>query len=89
MTTPYADRRLCAAVVHRAFEDAKRGDVQAIVWLASTQAEQWLDILDMSQSSLLLKSGWIDWAEVALEERLTRNQRAVLLTTLEYLQDLN
>lgn len=85
----FADRRLCAALVHRAVEDARGGDVTAIVWLGSKSATEWLELLDMPQSSLLLKSGWIDWAEVALEGTLTDFQRGVLISTLEYLHDLN
>jgi hypothetical protein len=83
------ERRLCAAVVHKAVQDARGGHVEAIVWLASTEATKWLDLLDMPQSSLLIKSGWLDWASVALEGDLTDNQRAVLLSTLSYLTHLN
>lgn len=84
------DRRLCAAVVHRAVEDARAGVVEAIAWLASNQASAWLDVLDMPQSSLLLKSGWLDWAAVALEDpKLPEEARGVIEFTLEYLSDLN
>lgn len=89
MNQPWPERRLCAAVVHRAVEDARNGSVEAICWLASRQAEQWLDLLDMSQSKLLLRSGWIDWAAVALDAKLSVDQRDLLETTLDYLKDLN
>lgn len=82
-------RRLCAAVLQRAVVDAKNGNVEAICWLASSKAEMWFDLLDFSQSSLLMKSGWIDWAQVALESKLTDNQYALLVDTLDYLETLN
>lgn len=85
----YAERRLCAAVVQRAVVDAQSGDAKAIAWLASGQAALWLDTLEMSQSSLLLKSGWLDWAAVALEGDLSDNQREVIEQTVSYLTGLN
>ena len=84
-----AARRTCAAVVQRALLDAKNGHVDSIVWLASRMAENWIDCLDMDQAALLLKSGWIDWAEVALEGTLSKNQRQVLIDTLDYLEEMN
>lgn len=89
MTIPYAERRLCAAVVQKAVQDAQRGDSGAVAWLASHQAEEWLDTLDISQSGLLLHSGWLDWAAVALEGPLSPRQRKVIQHTLTYLEDLN
>lgn len=90
MTEFYAERRLCAAVVHRAVADAQRGDAKAIAWLASGQAALWFDTLDMSQSALLLKSGWIDWASVALEDTtLPAPVRETIEETLDYLNHLN
>ena len=60
-------RRLCAAMIQCAIKDAggrKGGDrVFAIAWLASTDATKYLDLLDIPQSTLLTRCGWMEWAE--------------------------
>lgn len=67
MYDPEAARRLAAAAIICAIKDAKGrngGDrVEAIAWLASKDATKYLDVLDMPQSSLLTRCGWMDWAE--------------------------
>ena len=63
---PLSSQRLAAAVLQRAFKDAKGSEgperVEALAWLASTDATIYMDFLDMPQSTLLTRSGWMDWA---------------------------
>ena len=63
---PLSSQRLAAAVLQRAFKDAKGSEgperVEALAWLASTDATVYMDFLDMPQSTLLTRSGWMDWA---------------------------
>lgn len=64
---PLSSQRLAAAVLQRAFKDAEGSEqperTEAIAWLASTQATIYMDFLDMPQSTLLTRSGWMGWAE--------------------------
>ena len=91
MTLALGERRLCAAIIYKAVVDAQADGndrAAAVTWLASRQAEQWFDLLDMSQSSFLVAAGWADWAEEVLTSDLSEKQRHVIKTTLTYLSGL-
>ena len=95
---PQATHRLAAATVLCAPKDAggRRGAdrVEAIAWLASTRATIWLDLLDIQQSTLLTRCGWMDWVR-EVEEDLGNlpylaNEDVIdtICRTLTYLEDL-
>ncbi len=95
MNDPDSARRLCAAVVQCALRDAEgRKDidrVEAIAWLASKDCTLYLDLLEMPQSTLLTRSGWMDWAAEVLLDSTTpmyTEHFGVISHTLDYLQDL-
>lgn len=92
---PQATRRLAAATVLCALKDAKGrrgGDrVEAIAWLASKKATLYLDLVEIQQSSLLTKCGWLEWASAEIFSSsvpMTQEQFDVIQPTLEYLYDL-
>lgn len=61
-------RRLAAALVHRAYKDALKGDLRALCWLASKRASWWFDLIEVTQSALLARSEWPALASEALQE---------------------
>lgn len=104
---PQATRRLAAATVLCALKDAKGrrgGDrVEAIAWLASTKATLYLDLVEIQQSSLLTKCGWLEWAAEIIHESIfcyddegehlpgfpiADDQISVILGSYKYLLDL-
>jgi len=95
MGDPEAARRLAAAAIMCAVKDArgrKGGDrVEAIAWLASKDATRYLDVLDMPQSTLLSRCGWMEWAYETImnpPQTTTIEQINVIWASLAYLQDL-
>ena len=82
-------RRLVSAVLLRAVEDARANDASAVAWLASRDAEKWFDFLDLPQSTVLKRSGWMDWAShVTANQTLPADQLECISTTYEYLLEL-
>jgi hypothetical protein len=84
--TPHA-RRFLSTVLTRALTDASRGDVDAVCWLASRAATPYFDALDFPQSTVLMRSGWREWAAKALPSA-TAPQSALLAQTEDYLASL-
>ncbi len=74
-------RRLASAALVQAMQDSAWGSRQATAWLASTQAEVWFDYLDLPQSRVLARCGWLKWAEPHLTNQC-------VLVTHEYLTGL-
>lgn len=80
-------RRLASSVLCRALDDARAGDPYAVTWLGSRAAEIWFDFLDFPQSTVLLRSGWLDMAEEVLPHA-PESLYIPILTTRTYLLDL-
>ena len=55
-------KKLAVAVVTQSVDRARGGDAFEVAWLSSKSAQKWLDVVDIPQSSLLAKIGWMDWA---------------------------
>jgi hypothetical protein len=87
-------KTLAAATVMQSLQKAEEGDVFEIAWLASKQAEKWLDFLNIPQSSMLARTGWMKWAAAVVEQpeiiRSTYpdNYVAVIQESLYYMEDL-
>lgn len=65
--------------------------VEALAWLASTRASLFLDLLEIPQSTLLTRSGWMEWAQEArkgVPYNMTYEQYTVITDSLRYLRDL-
>jgi len=84
-------RRLALAVILRAVRDMCRHGAknttapsdsehkQAIIWLASTRATKWFDLVDMSQADVLWRSNWTQHAQELLDTvDMAHRQRTVL-----------
>jgi len=94
-------RRLALAVILRAVRDMCRHGArnttaptdlehkQATIWLASTRATKWFDLVDMSQGDVLWRSEWPQYAEKLLETaQMTDGQRKVLTEGIERFEAL-
>jgi len=82
-------KALAAAVLFDSIRAGRRGDPQEIAWLASTSAQKWLDLLNIPQSTMLKKIGWMDWARKVIEGRRgDPSQRVVIAQSLHYMEDL-
>lgn len=86
--TPDEARLLAAATLRLAVVDMRRGDPHALAWLASTRAQLWLDILDISQSRLLTAVDWISHAHRAHQNGLPPAISSCILDTSDYLSRL-
>jgi hypothetical protein len=66
-SNPAVIRRVAAAVLHRAVSDAQGIEYErceeAIAWLASQAAEPYFALVEMPQSTFLLRAGWLDWVD--------------------------
>ena len=86
---PY--QRLAAAVILRAVRDMcvygadnttapnAREHKHAVIWLVSSRSSHWFDFAELSQSRILHKTKWTDYAQELLKSSpLTDRQREVL-----------
>lgn len=84
-------RHLAAAVLQRAVQDARgvecSAPAEALAWLSSKHATIWMDLLDIPQSDFLLRAGWVELAEQALQTPadLTEDQLTCIQLSLQHL----
>lgn len=101
MNDNIATRRVCTAVIECALKDAEgragANRAEAIAWLASKDAALFLDPINIPQSSMLMRTGWREWAWQVIDpwistdeggNGLTSTQESVILDTLTYLNEL-
>jgi hypothetical protein len=87
-----AAKRLAAAVLHRAVLDASSRNLEksaeALVWLASVEAEGYFTLTEWPQDRSLLKMDWLKLADRIRErpEKATDTQLAALQTTYDHLR---
>lgn len=64
-------RRLCAAIIKTAWQDAQGRDeadqAWALAWLASSRATEFFDEVEIDQGRWLMASGWRDLAAEVLD----------------------
>lgn len=78
-------KKLAVAVITQSVARAKEGDAFEVAWLGSKRAEKWLDVIDIPQSSMLAKIGWMDWAPAHTGDP---TYGKVISATLTYMEDL-
>jgi hypothetical protein len=66
-------KTLAAATIQSSLTRAADGDPFEIAWLSSKSAQKWLDILNIPQSSMLARTGWMNWAHHQLSEAKTKS----------------
>jgi len=78
-------KKLAVAVITQSIDRARGGDAFEVAWLASKSAQKWLDMVDIPQSSLLAKIGWMDWAP---RHTSHTTYGPVIRGSLDYMEDL-
>ena len=78
-------KEMAVAVVSQSLMRAEEGDAFEIAWLSSKQAQKWLDYLNIPQSSMLARTGWMMWAAQVSQES---PYWPVVQESLSYMEDL-
>lgn len=80
---------LCGAVIDRALIDARKGDIRALVWLSTIQAEPYWHFFGFDQTYGLERCGWRELASQALDNGgLVPMYERLLRQGLDYLSPL-
>lgn len=84
---------LAQAVLENAIRDAEGriegNQTHAVAWLASKDAQIWLDLLGLEQSAVLMAIDWPSMALKALQGSPTASEARTITTTLDHFASLS